>query len=248
MKKQRKKILIGGLILVLILVFISTHYAKPSKQQVSINEPVDIVSDFYTQWITELNSPDIDPYKSGLSKSPILSPELIEKIENIKINSEDGVDPVLCQNTSDMKISTRRVYEKEDEAQLLVTSKDKSLTGQAVVTLLKYNKGWYINDIKCSPGEFGEEREFTFERDGFILKGAVSESLNPGVWYIFFEENGELGHHAPLLFSSDSVCMNEKGDEMSCDQSALVDYTKVSVQGGMTEWGVEVNNFVLIGE
>jgi len=248
MKKQKNKVLVVGLILVVILVFISISYLKSSEQQVSMNEPVDIVSEFYIQWITELNSPDIDPYESGLSKLPILSPELIEKIKDIKMNSEDGVDPVLCQTTSDIQISTRRVYEKEDEVQILVTAKDKALTGQSVITLMKYNEGWYINDISCSPGEFAKEREFTFERDGFILKGTISDSLDSNLWYLFFEENNELGHHAPLLFGSESVCKDEKGDEVSCDQSAFVDYMKASVQGGMTERGVEVNNFMLTGE
>lgn len=246
MKKQKIVLLVGGLILIVVLSFILGGDKKSLEQQVSMGEPTDIVSDFYTQWITASKSEDTDPYKSGLSESSILSPELRGKIESIKKDSENNLDPVLCQTTSDIDIATRRIFEKEDEVQILVTAKDKTLTGQAVITLLKYKEGWFINDITCSPGEFAEDREFTFNREGFLLKGSVENSLNPDLWYIIFEENGEAGHSAPFIFSSESKCLDKKGEEFICALYPFKDLAKVSIQGEMTERGIDVKNFLFI--
>lgn len=246
MKKQKNIILIGSLILILILLFIFTRSNESSEQQVSVDEPVDIVSDFYTQWLIELKSSDTDPYKSGLSKSPILSPELRKKIKKAERHSENTIDPVLCQTSLDIDIATRRVYESEDEVQILVTARDKSLTAQSLMTVLKHNEGWFINDIQCRAGEFEEEREFTFEREGFLIKGSTLESLDPETWYIIFEENGQPGHDAPLIFSGESMCLDKKDKGDVCVPDTFTEVTKISVQGTMTEGGVEVKNMKFI--
>jgi len=244
MKKQKSIILVGGLVLLAILIAVAVSMKEPAEQVVSTDAPVDVVVDFYRQWKEELKSPDTDPYASGLSKSLLLSPELRKKIKSAKGYSGDELDPVLCQTTPDIEIATRRVYEQEDEVQILVTARDKTLTGQATVTLRKYNEGWYMDDIKCSPGEFGEDREFTFEQEGFLLKGSTLETLDPELWYLIFEEDGQPGHYAPLMFSAESKCLNKKGKGDVCVPDQFTDVTKISVQGQMTESGVEVVNII----
>lgn len=242
MKNKKSIVLIVGVALFIVLAFVSLSKVK-TEQEVSTDAPVDVVFDFYHQWLDELNSPDDDPYRSGLSKSPILSPELRKKIKNAK---GDEIDPVLCQSRHDIEISTRRVFEGEEEVQILVTAKDKSLTGQATITLLKYNEGWYINNIKCSPGEFGEEREFTFDNQGYLIKGSNLESFNPQTWYIVFEEDEEPGHSAPLIFSSESMCIDKKGNSGVCVPDQLEDVAKVYIKGQMTESGIDLKTLEFI--
>lgn len=255
MKKQKIIILVVALILVAIFIIVSIlsdSKKLPEEQQVSMGRPINVVLDFYTEWQEELKSSETNPYESGLSESPILSPELRKKIMNEKTNSENDLDPVLCQTTPDIDFVARVVYEKEDEVQIVITARDKALTGQSIVTVFKYNEGWFLNDIVCSPGEFGEEREFTFEREGSLLKGSLlnsfSDSFNPDLWYLIFEENGELGHNAPLIFDSESVCSDKNGEEIVCAPDQFIEATKVSIRGQMTEGGVNVDYLMFINE
>lgn len=247
-KKQQIISLVSGVVLVIVLILIGVFFLREPEQVVSTEEPVDVAVDFYKQWSEELVATTTNPYESGLSESPILSKELRNKLKDAKGQSADIPDPVLCQTIFDSKFSTRKVFEGENEVQILITSKDKTQTGQAVYTVLKYKEGWFINDIKCSPGEFGEEREFTFDREGYLLKGSILESLEKEEWYLVFEEDGQPGHSAKLMFNGDSVCLNKGKDEATCslDKFPAQDATKVSVKGQMSEAGVEVKKLDFI--
>jgi len=241
-KNQKIITIIGILALIgLVLIIVAVTNRAP-EQQISTHDPIDISVDFYKKWLEERKSPDTNPYESGLSKSLILSPELRDKLEGAREQSEETPDPVLCQTTTDFKFNTRIVYAGETETQVLVTAKDKTLTGQSVFTLLKHKDGWFIKDIKCNPGEFGEEREFSFEREGSLVKGSSISSFNPDLWYIIFDEDGRPVHNAPLLFSAESMCLNENGEGSVCVPDQFTEAMKVKVQGQMTEGGVEVKN------
>jgi|AntAceMinimDraft_11_1070367.scaffolds.fasta_scaffold27731_1 hypothetical protein len=242
MKKQTRILLIISLFALVFALTMAVRLTRPVEQVVSMNEPVDIVLDFYEQWLSESQSEEVDPFKSGLAKSEILNIDLQKKLKNINKDSENDLDPVLCQTTSDIEIATRRVSEQEERVQILVTSRDKALTGQAVVTLLAKDGGWYINDITCFPGEFEEEREFTFEREGYAVMGSMLESVNPEQLHLIFEENNEPGYSVPLLFDEESVCIDTKGTESTCVIDQFTEVTKVFVKGAMTELGVEVKN------
>ncbi|MEX0910437.1 MAG: hypothetical protein WDZ73_01645 [Candidatus Paceibacterota bacterium] len=246
--KQKLAILISSMIIIVLLILAWLFFGTLAKQEVSMEEPIDIVLDFYDQWLVELKSSDTDPYQSGLAKSAILSKELRQKIKNAKGHSETELDPVLCQTTSDIEIGTRTVHEQEDEVQFVVTARDQELTGQAIVTLLKYNDGWFIDNVTCAPGESGPLREFTFEKEGYLLKDSVPAPLNPEYWYLIFEENEQPGHSVPLFFDTESMCLYYDKKEEVCDPNRLEETNKALVRGEMTESGVEVKYFELVKE
>ncbi len=241
MKKQKIIVIVGGIVLIAVILSAIYFFSKKQKEQeVSKYEPVDVAVDFYKKWEGEVLAENTDPYKSGLQNTLILSPQLREKLKSTEGQPADAVDPVLCGKTADVKISTRRVFESENESQILVTSKDKEQTGQTMFKILKYKEGWYIDDITCSPGEFGEDKEFTFEREGFLVKGSNLESFDSALWYIVFEEDGQPGHYAPLVLGSKSVCVDKDGKENTCDTEKFSDLSKIFVRGQMTEGGVDV--------
>lgn len=240
--KNKKIITISLIVIILIAVIIFTIAKNASKQEVAMGDPVDIVTDFYNPWLEAVKSETTDPYTEGYSKSPILSKELRKKIAEAQ-GAEEYLDPVVCQTVVPEKIATRTVHESETDVQILITARKSESTQQAIVDLKALNGGWYIEDINCSPGEFAPEREFSFDREGALIKDSIPAPFNPEHWHIVFEENGELGHVAPLFFDADSVCVDKKGNESECDTSTFFEAMNVSVKGQMSESGVQVKRF-----
>lgn len=205
------------------------------KQEVVMGEPLDVVLDFYTQWHTAALSTTTNPYQAGLNQAVLFSKELRERFSQ----PHEGIDPVLCQTVIPERIAARTVFAREQDAQVLITArKPATSTEQAIVSLKALNGGWYISGITCAPGEFAPDREFTFEHEGFLLK-QVPPPLDANHWHIVFEDNGELGHFAPLFFSSTSTCIID-GNTTACNPDALTETAKVSVRGQMSEYGVDV--------
>lgn len=238
--KNKTKIVGVIVVLALIVGLVWSFSSGSNEQQVSKSDAVDTAGDFYRDWLKAVQIPrEADPNLETLAKSPILSKLLRDKIKNAQKDSD--TDPVLCQSTVPEDISMRRVLITEEEAQMLVTSKDKNVTNQALVTLNKLNQGWYINDISCSAGEFAPEREFSFEKEGFLLKDSIPAPFNSKNWHLVFEENGESGHVAPLFFDSESQCVSLDGDKFVCESDKFTEVMKVFVHGQMTERGVSVN-------
>lgn len=238
MKNKKKFIII--VVLAIILIFIGIFLMRDGvslrgEQQVSTDEPVNIVLDFYESWQAADQATTTDPYADGLAEAPILGVELVQKLQDSQEQFETDVDPVLCQTRTPLVITARPSYVVEDEAQILVLSRDEGLDGQSVATLTKLNDGWYISDITCSEGEFGEEREFTFDNDGYILKNAELGGL-----YMIFAENGVFGSVAPLSFDSESLCTDLDGNQSVCDPDSFGEKTGAIVRGQMSETGVQV--------
>lgn len=239
---MKNKIIVWVILLLVILLgvyFLVSKGEGELDQEVSVSEPVDVVLEFYEPWLAALNSTSTDPYKEDLHKSPILSKELRKKIADNKESSEEFVDAVMCQKDIPKTISATFLHETEEEAGVLVLARTQGLTGQAVAKLKKHNEGWYIDDIECRAGEFGEDREFTFEREGFLLK-SVPAPLDSNYWHIVFEEDGKPGHFAPLKFDDQSSCVSKKGEQNTCDTNQFEETAEVKVYGQMTETGVEV--------
>ncbi len=237
--KNKKIILVILMVLVvlsLILFFLKDK--EVGQQEVSMESPIDIVLDFYDPWLASRNSVDTNPYKEGLNDSMILSKDLRNKIFKAKGNSDTDLDPVLCQSVIPSSISARTVYEQEEKAQILILARDEGLDGQAIVSLNKLNGGWYINDIECSAGEFGPPREFTFEREGVLIKDSTLE-FNSEYWHILFVENNEVSL-VPLFFNGESICILSDKEEEICKPEKFEEEKTVTVYGDMSETGATV--------
>lgn len=237
-----KKITIIGVVVVLIGVgiWIFSKDSGSPKQQISRLDAIDTVTNFYEDWLEALKQPaTADPGLAALVSSPILSQTLSARLVNTP-SSSTTTDPVLCQTVVPENISTRKVYENADKAEILVMSRDKKVTGQAIVTLAKTSDGWHINEIECSLGEIAPVREFSFEKEGFLLKGSVPKPYNSKNWHLVFEENGKPGNVVPLFFDSTSECTSLDGSKSPCKPDQFKEATKVFVRGQMSERGVSV--------
>lgn len=241
-------LIIGGVVVIIVVITIIVVFSvrngtNLAPQEVSMENPVDTALNFYEAWLSAAQATTTDPYQEGLAETPILSNELRTRLKNTEGQSDNELDPVLCQMTVPTRVAALPVYERDDEAQVVVMPREEGKTEQSVFTLLRHNGGWYINEIECSPGEFAPEREFSFETEGFLLK-SVPPPLDPDYWYIVFEQNGEMGHTAKLFFDTDSVCVATDGSESACDSSQFVEPSKAYIQGQMTESGVEVKRLI----
>ncbi len=235
---NRNKIIALVAIIVVIFGIFWLINRGPSEQQVSMFEPIDTVSGFYDQWLRAVKDPaNADPDIKTLAKSPILSKSLRDKLKKLDVSP----DPVLCQTVVPEAFSARRVYEGDEASQILITSKDSSVTEQAIFTLRKINEGWYIDNIECSAGEVAPVREFTFEKEGFLLKDSIPAPFDSKNWHLVFEENGQAGHVVPLFFDASSECTNIDGDKSACNTDGFQEALKVSIQGQMSERGVSVS-------
>jgi len=235
MDTNRKDIIImvAGLVVALVGAGIGLFFylggVLPGSQQVSTEDPMDIVHDLYSPWLRASQSTTTNPYQEGLGASPFLSKELRKRLEV----RQDGVDPVLCQTVIPNNISMRRVYQADDEMQILVTAKKPATsTEQSVATLRALRDGWYIESIECSPGEFAPVREFSFEKDGKLVKN-VPAPYDSQYWHLMFDEEGEPGQYVPLFFTASSSPSNS---------DAFTEGAAAHVQGQLTERGVIVNS------
>lgn len=239
---------IGVVVVLVAIIGLVWFFAKgPSGQQVSKLDVIDTVGDFYGKWLKAVQTPTTaDPSLATLVKWPILSQSLRDRL--VKTLKQSGVspDPVLCQTVIPEKISIRTVYENSDKAQALVMSKDKKVTEQALIALIRYNNGWYMSDIQCSAGEFAPKREFSFEKQGYLLKGSIPKPYNPKNWHLVYEENGQTGNVIPLFFDSKSQCTSLDGSTAVCKPNEFKEATKVSVHGQMSERGVTVNKMEFV--
>lgn len=210
-----------------------------NEQAVSTDSPIDIVLDFYSPWLEARQSTSTDPYQLQLGNNPLLSETLRQQLITNEGRTETDIDPVLCQTTIPERVRARMVSESPEMARVLVNARDASITAQSVATLKRLNNGWYIDSIECSPGEFEEPREFSFDREGNILKN-VPAPYNSEYWHIVFEEDGRPGHVAALFFGATSTCTNFDGSEAVCDPSQFIEGVKIRAVGQMTETGVDV--------
>lgn len=215
------------------------------QQEFVLGTPVDVVLDYYAPWLAARQSTTSNPFTEGLAASPILSEELRSRLVASEAHFMDGLDPVLCQSATntDLRLIPRLMNEQPDKAQVLVLA--KGLPAQAVITLKKQGEGWYLDDIACAAGEFEPEREFTFDREGNLLKD-VPKPLDSKYWHLVFTEDGKPGHTAPLFFDDQSMCTAADGTEGVCDQEKFRAAEKALVQGEMTETGVTVKKLKLL--
>lgn len=247
--ENKNIIIVSALALLAVVVGIWLFVARDGSdttlknQVVSTDEPVDIVLDFYNPWLDAVQSTSTDPYTLGLASNPLLSQELRERLEVAGNQPEGELDPVLCDTVVPGRVVARTIVENEDEVQLLVSPRE-GRGGVSLATLLRHNDGWYIAEIECNTGESAPEREFSFEREGFLLK-SVPLPLDSNYWHLVFEENGIPGHTAPLFFDAESMCTAD-GETAVCDPEQFVEPERAFVQGELSETGVQVKRLELL--
>ncbi len=242
------KIKIIGVVVVLIAIVLLVKWLPKGRdeQQVSKLDVIDTVGNFYNDWLEALKNPGTaDPSLATLTQSPLLSPALSARL-GVAIQSAQEIDPVLCQAKAPEGITIRNIYLSEKKAEILVTSKDKEETKQAMVTLMPKDGGWYMDKIECSLGEFAPEKEFSFEKEGFLIKASVPKPYNNKNWHLVFEDNGKLGNVVPLFFDKDSQCTSLEGVKAVCKTDQFVETAKVSVRGQMTERGLSVKRLEFV--
>lgn len=238
---NKKNILALGGVLILLVVLVMSWYIwnlNNQEQEVSNDDPLNISIDYYQSWLDARNSDSSNPYEENLNKFPILSKDLRKKLAQSKKTFEAETDPVLCQSVLPTGSSARIVYQQEDEVQILILATDDGLEGQSIFTLNKYNEGWYINDIECRAGEFGEEKEFNFENEGLLIKD-VPDSYNSQFWHLVYVENKEM-ILAPLFFSEESKCIDSDQNEKVCNVDEFNEGETVKTFGQLSETGVDV--------
>lgn len=237
MNKKRLIIAAIGLVVVIAAALIIKNVSLPGEQKVSDEFPVDVVLNYYESWADAARDESMNPYQEGMADNEILSEELRSKLADSEEDFKNGTDPVLCQAGVPETLSARISYELEDEIQFIVLSRDEGFPGQSIATLGKFKGGWYIKDITCSQGEFGVEKEFSFEKDGYLLKNT---ELGTNGLYFIYAENGVFGSAAPLFFGPESMCKDLSGNESVCNTESFGEKTKAVIRGQLTEAGIDV--------
>jgi hypothetical protein len=241
---MKKKIILAVIAIIIIgggiwLAKGTTGVGSLGSQAVRYTDPSDATSGFYNQWLKAAQDPTATPDRATLAKSAVLSKDVSATVA-AGLASGATPDPVLCQSAVPQAIVQRQVYVQADKAQMLVTSKDKSVYNEAVVTLDKVNDSWLITKIECTPGEIAPVKEFSFEKEGYLIKGSIPKPYNNKNWHLVFVEDGKPGNVVPLFFDAKSQCTNSDGTMAVCKPDQFVETDKVSVHGQMSESGVTV--------
>lgn len=255
MKKQYLVIGVLAIVGIIGLVFWSQNQGVTnvggkevvSEEDIALaGDPLDATSAFYNTWLDAVLDPAASPYTSGVLDDPILSEQVRMDIEAAK-EVAGTVDPVLCQSATPKRVGAKMSFSSEGLAEVLVFGRgfEQKSSEQAAVTLRVVDGVWEITEIFCASGESAPEREFSFEKEGYILK-SVPPPLDPEYWHLVFEENGELGHTVPLFFDAESNCIALNESESVCSEDDFTDALKVFVQAQMTEAGASVKRLQML--
>ena len=244
---NRKQLLgIVGFLIIIILVagwwYVGKKGGDTAEEtaQAVEGDAVDSVIDFYWPLRDALYTAESDPFVYERDNSQELSPEMLDRFEQLKNQSRVAVlEAVICQTSVPEKIKTQRVYELANEVQVIVRARDEGLFGQAIVTLKPHEGRWKISDISCGSGEIAPEREFSFQEAGYLVK-SVPPPLNSDYWHVVFKQNGTLGHTVPLFFNESSNCIDASGIESICDPNQFKEASQAMVAGEMSETGLTV--------
>ncbi len=248
MQTKYKIIGLAVIVVVIVLVVWSLVGNKTNDNSTKIPDqaPEDAVLNFYNSWIEAVTSSST-PYETGLAKDSVLSEEVKAYLEE---NKDSEMDPVLCQAGVPDAIRAKLLFTKDNKAQVQVLGRigKTAAPEQTIMSLTAVDGEWQISKIECLSGETAPDREYSFEKDGYLLK-SVPPPLDSKYWHLVFEEDGVMGHTAPLFFDASSKCVEEGGTEIACSPDQFTEASKVVVKGEMTEAGVNVKYlFHLQGE
>jgi hypothetical protein len=238
-------LIVIGVALAGLLAALLINQENASTEEINmkvLGDPMDATIEFYQAWHDAELSTTTDPMTENLLAHPRLSGNVLTYLTAALAEEGTEVNPVLCQTKIPPQIGTRLSFALENQAEVHVLARglDERSPRMAVVKLIGVDGEWVINEINCTNGESGPEREFSFDREGFLLQ-SVPPPYDPEYWHIVFEDNGVKGRAAPLFFDSSSICISPDGSESVCDPASFTDATPMRVQGEMIETGVNVN-------
>ena len=244
----KKIIIIGGAVLAIIAVAVSLfNKGGNSSDGVSVVEipqedALDVAMEFFDQWLAETQSTTTDPFTSGLINSTRISDEVRAMIQDKQANKAEGdLDAVLCQTSVPERVGGKEVFKADTEAQIMILARgfETKSPYQTIATLSAVDGLWQITKIECLQGEVPPEREYDFERTGFLLK-SVPAPYTAGNWHLIYEEDGTPGHVLPLFFDAESICVATDGAEAVCDPNQFIEPSEVLLQAYMLDTGADV--------
>lgn len=239
MNKKTLFVIIGAIVLIGVGILLSNSSDTQSKNETvkELGDPRDTVSEFYGDWKRALESTSTDPQAAGLYDDPRLSAEVQAYLRAYP--ADTALDPALCLSIVPPRIGAKPVFTLEDTAQFIVfPGKVDAMPERALVDVAVVDGMWKITKIDCISGESAPDVEFTFDREGSLLKSDQAP-LSGDTWYLIFEENGKDGHFAPLFFDEQSMCLTNDSEAI-CDPGTFINPSTATVKGEMTEAGVEV--------
>lgn len=243
---KRKLILIAvSLVVLAISVFIFmksgiTTFNREEKVK-AIPDPLDVTLDFYSDWLELQSGTTTNPYESELMTNGILTEAARNALKEAKSNGGE-IDPFFCQKQTPARIGAKVLFELENKAEIIILDKTPSSTepfSQAIVSLTKNDTAWNITNISCSTGEVAPVSEYDFDHEGYLIK-SLPAPYKTGEWHLVFEQSGQMGYVAPLLFSTTSICSAAGGAEATCYPELFTEGTTAKVVGDMYEEGVSV--------
>lgn len=205
-------------------------------------DPMDVVINFYNTWLDAVHSTTTDPKAAGLYEAAVLSEAVKEYIAAAETTPlPNNLESVLCQQSTPERVGGKLIFKEDTKAEIQILSRgfETKSPYQAVVTLGAVNGAWQINKITCTQGEVAPEKEFAFEREGYLLK-SVKPPLDPNFWHLVYEENGLKGHTVPLFFDESSVCIDKDGNEANCQPDTFTEPSLALLQADMIESGAIV--------
>jgi hypothetical protein len=247
MDSQKNKIWIG-IVLLVVLTLIVVFYLKGPNDNDDIaqsglsGEPIDLVLDFYSDWIERKKVENVDATTPNPVESELLSIEVYEQLKDFDFSTANTeLDPVLCRTTLPNGLRSKVVFTTETKQQIMIVAADKQSSEQSTITLEKNNDLWQIVRITCGSGEEGPViGEFSFDNEGSLLKDGLPDGFNTDYWHLVFNQDDMEGFTAALLIDEVSICVDKEGNENVCDPSTFFQTMRVHVQGQLSEAGVIV--------
>lgn len=256
MKLYMKNIFIlGGLILLAVGVYFFLSSDR-SSEPVAIEEtyvtgePLDLVLQAVNDWreiqaTTSETTTTLESFISTDLFSVPLRATLME--QDADLSRDPQLDVIYCQAVVPPRLVGRMILNTETEAQLMIFGRglENPSPYQAIVTMTGNGEGaWSINNIECAQGEVAPDVEFTFDNEGYLLK-SVPPPYQSGSWHVVFEQDGQMGYVAPLVFDAESICIESSGEQAVCEPDNLVEPILATIRGDMTESGVTVRQIII---
>jgi len=206
-------------------------------------DPLDVATRLYSPWLSALQATSTEPDFGLLLTTAPVTPELRSRLQQQIDQPTSDVDPVICQPMVPERLGAKVVYITDDKAELMVVTRGTKVPEQALYTLDWQDSDWIISDITCSRGELGPEQEYSFEREGNLLKDSLQPPLDSSKWHLIYTRDDVAGYAIPLEFNESSICVSDV--ETVCDPSILSEAAAAKIQGAMQESGVLVERLEL---